>query len=144
VRKPYPRGVPYSINYPEIPVYAFMENSARKFPNRDATIFLGARLKYAELWDQAKRLAAALQELGLKRGDRVSLLLPNVPQFPIAYNAVLAAGGVVVALNPLMPSQEIGREIEDTDTETLIVLDRLLKKLPDDTPEHVIVPRGAG
>jgi len=143
VRKPYPRGVPYSINYPEIPVYAFMENSARKFPNRDATIFLGARLKYAELWDQAKRLAAALQELGLKRGDRVSLLLPNVPQFPIAYNAVLAAGGVVVALNPLMPSQEIGREIEDTDTGTLIVLDRLLRKLPDDTPEHVIVAEAA-
>ena len=97
----YPRGVPISINYPEIPLHAFLENSAGKFPNRDAVVFYGRRITYEELWDSSRRLADALRGLGVENGDRVGLLLPNVPQFIIAYNAILAVGGIVVPLNPL-------------------------------------------
>lgn len=143
-RRAYPRGVPYSIKYPEIPLYAFLENSARKFPNRDAMIFYGNRLTYSRIWYETRRLAAALQELGVGKGDRVGFLLPNVPQFVISYNAVLVAGGVVVPINPLNPVEEVGRELQETEAGTIIVLDRLLEKLPRSRPENVIVAEAAG
>jgi long-chain acyl-CoA synthetase len=138
-REPYPGGVPYSVNYPEIPLHAFLKNSARKFPDRDAVIFLGRRITYSQLWDDARRLATGLRGLGVEKGDRVGLLLPNVPQFIIAYNAVLAARGIVVAINPLNPNEEVNRELQETEAETIIVLDRLLDKLPEVRPENIIV-----
>jgi len=139
----YPGGVPRSINYPEIPLYAFLENSARKYPDRDAVIFYGNRLSYARLWDESLSLARALAEMGLEKGDRVGLILPNVPQFIIAYNGILAAGGVVVPVNPLNPVEEIGRELEETGAEILIILDRLIDKLPETPPSNVIVAEAA-
>ena len=142
-RDRYPGGVPISINYPEIPLHAFLENSARKFPDRTAMIFYGNRVTYSRTWDEAMRLAAALQGLGVEKGDRVGLLLPNIPQFVIAYNAVLAAGGVVVPVNPLNPVEEIERELEETEAKALIVLDRLLDKLPTKRPGHMIVAEAA-
>lgn len=136
---PYPKGVPFSINYPEIPIYAFLENSARKYPQRDALIFYGNRIRYDELWDQARRLAASLKGLGVGKGDRVGLLLPNVPQFVIAYYATLTSGGIVVAINPLNTVEEVERELHETETETLIALDRFLPKIPEEEPKNVII-----
>ncbi len=142
-RGSYPRGVPYSINYPEIPLYAFLENAARKFPSRDAVIFYGNRITYSQLWDQTIRLAEALKNVGVETGDRVGLLLPNVPQFITAYNAVLAIGGVVVPINPLNPPEEIERELDETNVGTLIVLDRLLNRIPNMVTENIIVAEAA-
>ena len=142
-RGSYPRGVPYSINYPEIPLYAFLENAARKFPNRDAVIFYGNKMTYSQLWDQTLRLARALMNVGVETGDRVGLLLPNVPQFITAYNAVLAIGGVAVPINPLNPPEEIGRELDETNTDTLIALDRLLDRIPKKVAENIIVAEAA-
>jgi len=139
----FPGGVPRSINYPEIPLYAFLENSARKYPGRDAVIFYGNRLSYARLWEESLRLAGTLVEMGIEKGGRVGLLLPNVPQFIIAYYGILAAGGVVVPINPLNPVEEIGRELEETGAETLIILDRLINKLPETPPENVVVAEAA-
>ncbi|TEU12780.1 long-chain fatty acid--CoA ligase, partial [Candidatus Bathyarchaeota archaeon] len=138
----YPRGVPISINYPEIPLHAFLENSARKFPDRDAVVFYGRRITYEGLWDSSRRLAAALRGLGVEKGDRVGLLLPNVPQFIIAYNAILAVGGVVVPINPLNPVEEIRRELDQTEAKALIALDRLADKIPE-FPGKVIVTEAA-
>ena len=143
-REHYPRGVPYSINYPKIPLYAFLENSARKFPNRTAMAFYGSRITYSRAWDEARRLAAALIRLGVEEGDRVGLLLPNVPQFVVAYNAILFAGGTIVPVNPLNPVVEIERELKETDAKALIILDRLLDKLPAERPETLIVVEAAG
>jgi long-chain acyl-CoA synthetase len=140
----YPRGVPMSIKYPEMPVYEFWRNTARKFPDRDAVIYLGARHSYEALWRQTLGFAANLQGLGVKRGDRVAVLLPNCPQFIVAYNAVNVLGGTLVALNPLMLAPEIGREMKETGCSVLIVLDRLLDRLPEETPETVIVAEAAG
>lgn len=135
--------MPYNINYPEIPLYAFLENAAHKFPNRDAVIFYGNRLTYSQLWDQTIRLAGALKNVGVETGDRVGLLLPNVPQFITAYNAVLAIGGVVVPINPLNPPEEIVRELDETNVGTLIVLDRLLDRIPNMVAENIIVAEAA-
>jgi long-chain acyl-CoA synthetase len=139
----YPRGVPFSINYPEIPLYAFLENAARKFPNRNAVIFYRNKITYSQLWGQTIRLARALKNMGVETSDRVGLLLPNVPQFITAYNAVLAIGGVVVPINPLNPPEEIGRELDETYTNTLIVLDRLLDSIPNKVVENIIVAEAA-
>jgi long-chain acyl-CoA synthetase len=139
----YPRGVPISIKYPEIPVYSFLGNSARKFPNRNATIYLGAKLTYQKLWNQTLSFAKSLQELGVEKGDRVALLLPNGPQFIIAYNATHLLGAIIVAVNPLLPVEEISRELKITESKILIILDRLLDKLPASPPEKVIVAEAA-
>ncbi len=139
----HPGGVPISISYPEIPLHAFLENTARKYPDRTAAIFYGNRISYGRLWDESLRLAGALRGLGLEKGDRVAMLLPNVPQFIIAYNGILAAGGVTVPINPLNPIEEIAREITETGAETLIVLDRLLDRVPEKPPKNLIVAEAA-
>ncbi len=137
-RKTYPRGVPISINYPVMPVTEFWRNSARKFPDRDAVIYLDAKHTYAELWDQMESFAANLMGMGIRKGDRVALILPNCPQFLIAYNAIHLCGATVVAINPLMSNPEIAREVRVTGSKVLIILDRLLEKLPKDHPELIV------
>ena len=139
----YPRGVPVSIKYPEMPVYSFLENSARKFPDRGATIYLGARLTYGQLWDLTLRFASGLQRLGVGEGDRVGVLLPNCPQFIIAYNAIQVAGGVVVTLSPLLPAAELSRELLETGCKVLITLDRLMDRLPEERPGNLVVAEAA-
>ena len=139
----YPGGVPISIKYPLIPVYSFLENSARKFPNRDAVIYYGARHKYGDLWRQVRCFAGHLSRLGVNKGDCVALLLPNTPQFIVAFNAVELLGGITVALNPLMPKMEIEREIEFTGSSFLIMLDRLMEQLPDSYEGTIIVAEAA-
>ena len=137
-RKSYPRGVPISINYPLMPVYEFWRNSARKFPERDAVIYLDAKHSYSDLWDQIEFFASNLMGMGVGKGDRVALLLPNTPHFPIAYNAILLCGATVVALNPLQSMEEIERQIHVTKSKLLIILDRLLEKLPETHPELIV------
>lgn len=134
----YPRGVPVSIKYPVMPVYEFWRNSVRKFPDRDAVIYLGAKHSYADIWDEIECFASNLMGMGVGKGDKVALLLPNTPQFLIAYNAILLSGATVVALNPLQSVGELGRQIELTDSKILIILDRLLDKLPEKHPEIII------
>jgi len=127
----YPQGVPRSLRYPEIPLHALLENSARKYPWRPALLYYGRRISYSQLWEASLRVASSLDEGGLGRGDRVALLLPNIPQFVIAYFGILAAGCVAVPLNPLNPEREIERELSEVEAKTLIALDRFLDRLPE-------------
>jgi long-chain acyl-CoA synthetase len=139
----YPPGVPRSIQYPEMPLYGFLENSARKFPNRTGAFYLGNSVMYTELWEKALCFAWHIKLLGVESGDRVGLILPNTPQFIIAFNGILATGGVVVAINPLNPIEEVGRELAETGCKVLVVLDRLLEKLPASYSGKVVVARAA-
>ena len=141
--KAHPKGVPYSIDYPEMPLWSFLENSARKFPDRAAAIYFGNRISYGELWRLTLSLSSSLRGLGIGKGDKVALILPNTPQFVFAFDSVLAAGGIAVPVNPLNPVEEISREIEETDTKVVIVLDRLLDRLPPKTSTKVLVAEGA-
>jgi len=138
----WPQGVPFSINYPVIPLYDFLRNSARKYPNRTALIFYGNHISYASLGEAASRFASALQSFGVKKGDRVALMLPNVPQFTISYYGALMAGGTAVALNPLSEEAEIGRELVDSGSETVIVLDRFLQKAEAGHVKHIVATKG--
>jgi long-chain acyl-CoA synthetase len=125
----YPAGVPIHIKYPEIPVYYFLENTARKFPNRPGTYYFGKSLTYEEIWVMTRKFAFGLKNFGIKKGDKVGILLPNTPHFIISYNALSYIGATVVSINPLMTNQEIERELILTDCMALIVLDKLLDKV---------------
>jgi long-chain acyl-CoA synthetase len=138
VPQSYPMGVPISIKYPVMPVYEFWRNSARKFPDRDAVIYLDAKHSYGKLWNQIQCFASNLASMGITKGDCVALLLPNTPHFLVSYNAVLLCGATVVAINPLQSSTEVGRQIEETNSKILIILDRLLQKLPRDPPRLIV------
>ena len=139
----FPPGVPRSIEYPVMPLYSFLENSARKFPRRVGAVYIGNGITYSTLWSRTLRFAGYLRQLGVEKGDRVGLLLANTPQFIIAFNGVLAAGGVVVAVNPLNPVEEIGRELAETECKVLVVLDRLLGTLPSGFAGKVVVADAA-
>jgi len=125
--KHYDAGVPSNIHYPEITLHQLLAESAQRFPHNTAVIFPGAlgdsiRLSYRELDQQSNRLANALVDLGVRKGDRVALLMPNCPQFVISYFAVLKAGGTVVATNPLYSPRELEFQLRDCGAETIILL----------------------
>jgi long-chain acyl-CoA synthetase len=104
-------------------VPALLEQAAGTFPDHDALDFFGRKLTYAQLARQVDRCARGFQRLGVVHGTRVGLCLPNTPYFVIAYFAVLKAGGIVVNFNPLQVAREIARQIEDSGTTIMVVLD---------------------
>jgi long-chain acyl-CoA synthetase len=118
----YDEGIPATLSYPEVPIFHFLENSAEKYPAKACTIFKGAEISYQEMSRLTDELAAALVDLGLEKGDRVGILIPNTPQFVIAYFGVLKAGGVVVATNPQYSGREIIHQANDSGMELMILM----------------------
>src|ERR1044072_5416659 len=103
----YDKGVPHTIEYPKAPLFYFLEEAAKKYPDRACTIFKGAVISYREMNALTDHMAAALCELAVKKGARVGIFLPTVPQLVIAYFAILKGGGVVVTVNPTDPPDEV-------------------------------------
>ena len=120
--KHYGEGVPQTINYPEVPLFHFLEEAARRYPANPCTIFKGAVITYREMNDLVDRLAAGLAEIGVQKGDRVGIFMPNTPQFVMAYFAILKIGGVVVATNPLYTAREIEHQVNDSGVEIMMVM----------------------
>jgi long-chain acyl-CoA synthetase len=120
----YDEHVPYTIGVPNRPLDRLLASTARRFASRPAVHFAGRTLAYGGLDRRVSRLANALRALGVDRGDRVLLLLPNLPQTVIAYYAVLRAGGVVVFTSPTADENEIVRQVDDSGAEILITLTR--------------------
>ena len=120
--KHYDPGVPYRIDYPPVPLFYFLEESARKYPQQACAIFKGATVTYREMDDLTDRLAAGLAALGVKKGDPVGILIPNTPQFVLAFYAILKAGGVVVATNPLYTAREMEHQLNDSGVEIMLVM----------------------
>jgi long-chain acyl-CoA synthetase len=118
----YDKGVPHTIEFPKAPLFHFLEESARKYPNRACTIFKGAVITYHEMNAITDRVAAALVDMGVKKGDRVGIFMPNTPQFVMAYYGILKAGGVVVATNPLYTAPEIEHQASDAGIEVMFVM----------------------
>ncbi|MBI3163671.1 MAG: AMP-binding protein, partial [Chloroflexi bacterium] len=127
----YDRGVPQTIEYPKVPLFHFLEDAARKYPDRACTIFKGAVISYREMNAMTDRMAAALVEMGVKKGDRVGIFMPNIPQFLIAYFGILKAGGVVVAVNPTYPVEEILTPVKDANIEVMFCMSRFYGKLKE-------------
>jgi len=121
----WPEGVPQTIRYPEISLPQMLRNAAQKFPENSATVFYGARISYKELDSLTDSFATALQGLGVKKGDRVAIFLPNCPQFVIGYYGALKAGAIVVACSPLYKERELEYQLNDSGAETILTLDLL-------------------
>jgi len=140
--KVYDEGVPFTISVPDRPVYTLLDSAARRFANRPATVFMGRTLTYRQVERHANRLANALRSMGVDSGVRVMLLMPNCPQWVIAYYAVLKAGGVVVSTSPIAPPEEVIREVRDSGASFLVTLtalaDRARAALDAADLQHVI------
>jgi long-chain acyl-CoA synthetase len=122
--KHYEMGVPPVVSLPSQPLHRFLESAARRHPRNTALIFFGRKMTYRELDDLSNRFAIALQKLGVEKGDRVMILLPNMPQCVISYYGALKAGAVVVLSNPLSGDEELARQVSDSGAETLVTMSR--------------------
>ncbi|GJQ39561.1 MAG: long-chain-fatty-acid--CoA ligase [Anaerolineaceae bacterium] len=136
--KNYDKGVPATIEYPKIPLFQLLENSAQKYPDRACTIFKGAVISYKEMSAVTDRIAAALVAMGVKKGDRVGIFMPNTPQFVMAYFGILKAGGVVVATNPLYTPPEIEYQVNDSGVEIMFVMTNFYKTIKAAQPKTKI------
>ena len=150
----YDSGVPASVDYPRVPVHQFLLDSAAKYPNETALIFgnvveplgntlMDTTMTYGKLLELTQRFAAALQQLGVQKGDRVAIHLPNSPQFIIAYYATLMIGGIVVPCNPQYVPRELEHQFNDSGAKVAVTLSLtypIVKQIRDKTQlEHVIV-----
>ena len=135
--KHYESEVPKSIEYPEVPLYHFIENAAAKYPDQACAIFKGSEITYAEMDEIINRLAGALAAMGVKKGTPVGIFMPNSPQFVMAFYAILKAGGIVVATNPLYTAREIEHQMKDSGAEIMLVMSNfysMIKEVQPKTP----------
>ena len=139
----YQTGVPARVTWPDGPLDGLLRTSARTYPDNEALVFFDHGLTYGELDDLVDRLAAGLQRLGLEKGDRVSLYMPNCPQLVIAYEAVWRCGAIAVPSNPLYTAAEFAHQARDAASRFAIVVSMNYEKVRsvrDKTLlEHVIV-----
>jgi long-chain acyl-CoA synthetase len=113
------------MNYPRRPLGDILRLAASDVPDRPATAFLGAQLTWAEIKQRSDRLSTALAKMGIAKGDRVGIMLPNAPQYVIAAFAILRIGAIVVNINPLYTPREIALVAKDSGMRVLIALDLL-------------------
>lgn len=135
----YPANVPTTLDYPEFPAWGFLEKTAATSPDRIACHYYKQQLTYEEIADEARRVATMLVKYGVQPGDRVGILLPNMPEYISAINGVWMAGGIAVALSPLSVPSEIDKILADTDCHVVISLDLLAPLVVngDHKPRHI-------
>lgn len=119
----YPPGVDWLLDIPERPIDALLDDATAAFPERPFLNFFGARQSYAETARLVARAALGLQRIGIRKGTKVGLFMPNCPYSVICYVAILKAGGTVVNYNPICAEEELLRQIEDSETDVMITLD---------------------
>jgi long-chain acyl-CoA synthetase len=119
----YPKHVDWHQEFARVPVYHLLDASVARYPNRPCTSFFGKALTYGEIGQLVQRTAAGLQALGVRKGTKVGLFMPNCPTFIIYYFAILKAGGTVVNYNPLYSVEELTFQVRDSETELMVTLD---------------------
>ena len=125
----YEQAVQESPEFEDVLVSQYLENSVKKFPDKPALIFQGYTLTFREFNEMVGKLAAALKDHGIKKGDSVAILLPNIIPCVVAYYAILKIGGVVVFNNPLYSDRELEHQFNDSGSKFLITLDLLAKRM---------------
>ena len=140
----YPEGVPADIDPSQYPsLVALMQEAFTKHANKVAYSFMGKELTFAQVDVQSRVFAAYLQSLGLVRGDRVALMMPNIPQYPVAAAGVLRAGFVLVNVNPLYTARELEHQLKDSGATAIVILENFahtLSEIVDHTAvQHVVM-----
>lgn len=144
----YEDGVPATVELPDERIFDFLDKAIRDFPDKIAVrlvlkylplkIAIQSKFTYRELDDKVKRFAAALHSLGVKKGDRVAIMLPNLPQYAIAYYGALKIGAIVVNTNPTYTPREMRHQLEDSGAETIVMLSGIYERLAE-IREHTAV-----
>ena len=140
----YPQGVPADIDaHQYASLVALMEESFRKYASRVAYSFMGKDISYAQTDSLSQAMAAYLQGLGLSKGDRVAIMMPNIPQYPVAVAAILRAGLVVVNVNPLYTPRELEHQLKDSGAKAIVIIENFATTLEQciaHTPvKHVVL-----
>src|SRR5437879_4401496 len=139
----YDPGIPAMLRYPDVPLQAMLDEAAESYPNATATIFFNAKRTYRSISEDAWRFANGLRRVGVKKGDRVALVLPNTPQFVVAFYGALRAGAVLVCGNPRYTAAELQHQLADAGATVVVVLSRLYPLVkaarPGTAVERVIV-----
>ena len=146
--KQYPAGVPAEIRtdvYPSL--VALIDDSFRKYRDKPAYRFMGRVFSFGEIDDASRAMAAWLQGQGLVRGDRVAIMMPNVPQYPVAVAAILRAGLVVVNVNPLYTPRELEHQLKDSGAKAIVVMENFagtLAQVIEQVPTKTVVLAAMG
>ena len=139
----YAKGVPADIEIPKKSIIEMIDEAVKKWGDTTAVVFYGRKMKHREIHELSLRFAAALHDLGVKKGDRVAILLPNCPQFIIAYLGILRLGAVASAVSPLYTPREIKYQLNDSGSKNIVCLDLLyenVEKVWEETKlEHAII-----
>lgn len=139
----YPPEIPHTLSYDPIPVQAYLTHAYRDYPEKIAIHFLGKDITYRELYESSLKFANYLRSLGIQKGDRVAIMLPNCPQNVIGYYGILYAGGIVVQTNPLYTEREIAYQMKDSGAKAILSLDilfpRISKVIKETNIENIII-----
>jgi long-chain acyl-CoA synthetase len=143
----WPAGVPKHIEYPKVPLQEILKETAEAYPEKTAIVYSEKEISYAQLETFSNQFANALVKLGVNKGDRVAVFLPNIPQFIFAYFGSLKAGAVVTAISPLHREREVEYQLADSGAETILALDSLssiVEKVREKTQvKHLIITGSA-
>ncbi|MFD6507736.1 long-chain-fatty-acid--CoA ligase [Bacillus sp. NPDC060175] len=141
----YPDEIPGTISYDIQPLHRYLEKMAARYPEKKALHFLGKDVKFSDFHDKVKKFANYLQRLGIEKGDRVAIMLPNCPQSVIGYYGTLLAGGIVVQTNPLYTERELEYQLHDSGAKVILCLDLVFPRVTNVQTatklEHIIVTR---
>jgi len=125
----YAKDVPADVDIPEKSIPEMFDEAIKKWGGKTAIVFYGKKMKHQEIHELSLRFAAALHDLGVRKGDRIALLLPNCPQFMIAYHGILRLGAVASPMSPLYSPREIKYQLNDSESKRIVCLDLLYEKV---------------
>ncbi|MGE6611397.1 AMP-binding protein [Peribacillus sp. NPDC076916] len=139
----YPEQIPAVLSYEDKPLYSFLKESAEEFPDKVSIHFQGKELTFREVHESAVKFAAYLKSIGLQKGERVAVMLPNCPQGVIGFFGILMAGGVVVQTNPTYTERELEYQMKDSGAKIILAMDILFPRVAAVASrtdiEHIIV-----
>ena len=139
----YQQGVPAELSIPDQPLTWLLDRTISRYPDHTAFIYYGTKISYAQFNSLANRFASGLQRLGVKKGDRVAIALPNIPQYSIAFYGALRAGAVIVPTNPLYTQREMQYQLADSGARVVVMLDMfypVVRSVCENTAlEHIII-----
>ncbi|NRD80352.1 long-chain fatty acid--CoA ligase [Bacillus sp. BRMEA1] len=127
--KHYPESIATNIEIPNIPLGQILKNTFEKFPDHHALSFYGRKFSYQEVYQLSQAFTSSLQHNQVHKGDRVAVMLPNCPQYVIAYYGILNAGGIVTQVNPMSVERELEYILNDSGAETIVILDTLYPRV---------------
>ncbi|MDD1775965.1 MAG: AMP-binding protein [Candidatus Methanomethylicus sp.] len=124
----YPNNIPHDVTVPSIPLFKLIDNSIVKYGNKTAMIYMGTNISYTELGQYIEKAASAFNSIGIKKGSVVAIYLPNCPQFPICYYAILKLGAIPTAVSFLFTPREVRQQLSNSRAECIVMLDLMYPK----------------